>query len=103
MDIASGKVPSVEEALENARRWTRRLGVSGEDGEAFVNGKWYEVGDNFLRDLQNEAVAQMQLLQELVSILALCLPPPSSSLTSISHSAHSSFTYLICLRSTFKN
>ncbi|OAX38260.1 hypothetical protein K503DRAFT_800568 [Rhizopogon vinicolor AM-OR11-026] len=65
-DVASGKIPSVEEAIANARRWTRRLGVSGDDGEAFVNGKWYEVGDNFLRDLQTEAVAQMQLLQELV-------------------------------------
>jgi UDP-glucose:glycoprotein glucosyltransferase len=65
-DIASGKVPSVEEALESARRWARRLGVNGKDGEGFVNGKWYEVGDNFLRDLQNEAVGQMQLLQELV-------------------------------------
>ncbi|KAG1729250.1 glycosyltransferase family 24 protein [Suillus lakei] len=65
-DIASGKVPSVEEALESARRWTKRLGVSGKDGEGFVNGRWYEVGDNFLRDLQNEAVGQMQLLQELV-------------------------------------
>ncbi|KAG0702039.1 glycosyltransferase family 24 protein [Suillus ampliporus] len=65
-DIASGKVSSVEGALESARRWTRRLGVSGKDGEGFVNGRWYEVGDNFLRDLQNEAVGQMQLLQELV-------------------------------------
>lgn len=65
-DIASGKVPSVEEAVESARRWARRLGVSGKDGEGFVNGKWYEVGDNFLRDLQNEAVGQMQLLQELI-------------------------------------
>ena len=69
-DIASGKVPSVEEALESARRWTRRLGVS-EDGEAFVNGKYHEVGDNFLRDLQNDAVAQLQLLQELVRFCSL--------------------------------
>ncbi|KAG1823651.1 glycosyltransferase family 24 protein [Suillus subaureus] len=70
-DIASGKVPSVEEALESARWWTRRLGVSGKDGEGFVNGKWYEVGDNFLRDLQNEAVGQMQLLQELIYLKEL--------------------------------
>lgn len=74
-DIASGKVPSVEEALDSARRWTRRLGVSGKDGEGFVNGRWYEVGDNFLRDLQTEAVGQMQLLQELVSVLCCLLPP----------------------------
>ncbi|KAG2134823.1 glycosyltransferase family 24 protein [Suillus clintonianus] len=70
-DIASGKVSSVEEALESARRWMRRLGVSGKDGEGFINGKWYEVGDNFLRDLQNEAVGQMQLLQELVYLREL--------------------------------
>ncbi|KAG1862437.1 UDP-glucose:glycoprotein glucosyltransferase-domain-containing protein [Suillus tomentosus] len=70
-DIASGKIPSVEEALESARRWTKRLGISGKDGEGFVNGKWYEVGDNFLRDLQNEAVGQLQLLQELVYLQEL--------------------------------
>ncbi|KAG1851914.1 glycosyltransferase family 24 protein [Suillus subluteus] len=64
-DIASGKVPGVEEAVESARRWTRRLGVSGKDGEGFVNGKC------FLRDLQNEAVAQMQLLQELIYLQEL--------------------------------
>ncbi|KAG2069543.1 hypothetical protein BDR04DRAFT_1101419 [Suillus decipiens] len=70
-DVASGKVPSVEEALESARRWAKRLGVSGENGEGFVNGRWYEVGDNFLRDLQNEATGQMQLLQELVFLKEL--------------------------------
>jgi UDP-glucose:glycoprotein glucosyltransferase len=75
VDITSGKVPSVEEALGSARRWTKRLGVSGKDGEGFVNGRWYEVGDNFLRDLQTEAVGQMQLLQELVSVLYDLLLP----------------------------
>ena len=75
MDIASGKVSSVEEALESVTQWMKRLGVSGENGEAFVNGKWYEIGDNFLRDFQNEAVAQMQLLQELVSALVFCISP----------------------------
>ncbi|KAG1748320.1 glycosyltransferase family 24 protein [Suillus paluster] len=65
-DIGSGKFPSVEEAVESARGWMKRLGVSGKDGEGFVNGRWHEVGDNFLRDLQNEAVGQLQLLQELV-------------------------------------
>lgn len=83
-DIANGKVPSVEEALDSARRWTRRLGVSGKDGEGFVNGRWYEVGDNFLRDLQTEAVGQMQLLQELVYL---------EELTSASVSLVSTFFY----------
>jgi UDP-glucose:glycoprotein glucosyltransferase len=49
--------------------------VSGKDGEGFVNGRWYEVGDNFLRDLQTEAVGQMQLLQELVGVLYYLFPP----------------------------
>jgi UDP-glucose:glycoprotein glucosyltransferase len=74
-DTANGKVPIVEEALDSARRWTRRLGVSGKDGEGFVNGRWCEVGGNFLRDLQTESVGQMQLLQELVGILYYLFPP----------------------------
>jgi UDP-glucose:glycoprotein glucosyltransferase len=101
-DIANGKFPSVEEAIENARRWARRLGVSAEDGEAFVNGKWYEVGDNFLRDLQTEAVAQIQLLQELVSIFVLWILPVLLSDLAVLLCA--SFVYhCLCLRSTWKN
>jgi UDP-glucose:glycoprotein glucosyltransferase len=99
-DIASGKVPNVEEALERASRWTKRLGVSSVDGEAFVNGKWYELGDNFLRDLQNEAVAQMQLLQELVSVLDFCISPSFSS-GSLPYCEHHLLTPY--LRSTSKN
>lgn len=101
-DIASGKVPSVEEAIENARQWARRLGVSAEDGEAFVNGKWYEVGDNFLRDLQTEAVAQIQLLQELVSIFVFWILPVL--LSDLAGLLCASFVYhCLCLRSTWKN
>ncbi|KAH7906009.1 glycosyltransferase family 24 protein [Hygrophoropsis aurantiaca] len=62
--------PKANEILENARKYGRRLGVTSTEGSsqghAFVNGKYFEINDMFLREIQTEVPTQLQFLQEMV-------------------------------------
>ncbi|KAH7929980.1 glycosyltransferase family 24 protein [Leucogyrophana mollusca] len=58
--------------LEKARNYGRRLGVTTpggtSQGHAFVNGRYFEINDMFLRELQNEVATQLQFLQEMIYV-----------------------------------
>ncbi|THH29185.1 hypothetical protein EUX98_g5002 [Antrodiella citrinella] len=67
-DVVLGKVVrGADVKLEKARSYATRLNLnleSASQGSAFVNGKWYELNDEFLRNMQTEIGVQMQHLQE---------------------------------------
>ncbi|TCD67335.1 hypothetical protein EIP91_000256 [Steccherinum ochraceum] len=59
-------VGAIESKVEKAKEYATRLGVSlegGSQGSTFVNGKWFELNDEFLRNMQMEIGEQMQHLQ----------------------------------------
>ncbi|KAH7886870.1 glycosyltransferase family 24 protein [Phlebopus sp. FC_14] len=75
--VAGGDIPVIDEIsgediLARAQKYTRRLGVaaSGEAGKGhvFVNGRYFPVNDNLIRQIGTEATRQFQVLQEMVYI-----------------------------------
>ncbi|CAL1698787.1 unnamed protein product [Somion occarium] len=59
----------ISATLEKARTYARRLGAdlaSAPQGHTFVNGKHFDLDDNFLRYMQGEVGQQMQYLQEQI-------------------------------------
>ncbi|KDQ52112.1 hypothetical protein JAAARDRAFT_198531 [Jaapia argillacea MUCL 33604] len=59
-----------EEELAKASAYAKRLAVdgsgSGESGHVFVNGKPFDMDDDFLRSMQTEIGQQLQFLQAMV-------------------------------------
>ncbi|KAI0696066.1 glycosyltransferase family 24 protein [Cytidiella melzeri] len=58
-----------DDAIEKLRQYARRLGAdlqSAPQGHAFVNGKHFDLNDEFLRNMQVEAGQQLLHLQEKV-------------------------------------
>ncbi|KAI3613174.1 glycoprotein glucosyltransferase [Moniliophthora roreri] len=57
----------VEGSIEKARAYAQRLGLEGKgqgQGFAFVNGKYFDMSDNFLQQMQLELRNHLQYLQE---------------------------------------
>ncbi|KAF8240109.1 hypothetical protein L208DRAFT_1374411 [Tricholoma matsutake] len=66
-DILAGK-PTYMALLEKTRSYVERLdaGDGKEGGHAFVNGKHFNVDDDFMRQMQMEIGKQMEFLQEQI-------------------------------------
>ncbi|KAH8101097.1 glycosyltransferase family 24 protein, partial [Cristinia sonorae] len=67
-DVVLGRAEgALESKITQAKEYAKRLGLdleSASQGSAFVNGKWYELNDDFLRNMQTELGEHMQILQE---------------------------------------
>ncbi|KAK7047284.1 killer toxin resistant protein [Paramarasmius palmivorus] len=60
-------VSNVESSIEKARAYAQRLGLEGPglgQGYAFLNGKYFDMSDNFLQQMQVDLRTHLQHLQE---------------------------------------
>ena len=69
--VVSGDVEGLSDHIDKARDYANRLDATLEScptGHAFFNGKHFDMNDDFLKYLQVEHGAQLQHLQEKVSL-----------------------------------
>ncbi|KAG6330916.1 hypothetical protein ID866_8172 [Astraeus odoratus] len=71
-DAPVGDKSAGDDLLVRTQRYNKRLGVTaqGESGKGhvFVNGRYFPLSDNIMRQVANEAAIQLQILQEMVHI-----------------------------------
>ncbi|KAI0073110.1 glycosyltransferase family 24 protein [Panus rudis PR-1116 ss-1] len=73
-DILSDAAGKYAETIEKAQHYSKRLGAdlfSAPQGHAFINGKHFNLDDDFLRNMQSETGQQMQYLQEQLYLTTL--------------------------------